>query len=275
MKAFRLLALGYALLAMLVAPAWLAADEQSLPTVPQAVDDTAGTADDVLDVAEDAATAAEDEATGDAESRADRRNERDARRKQRDAGPTQRAAAREERPEKPRSDRPSANAAQSSSVTITDFEFSPATITVNVGDTVTWTNEGPTMHTATAEDGSFDTGNLEQGESGSATFNDAGTIPYICTPHPFMKGRVVVRAANTGGGGTGGGTGGGAGGGGSGDGSTDTQVDDGSGVAGVDSGSDDDGSGLPATGFEALLIALLGLATLGAGILLRARMEAS
>ena len=56
------------------------------------------------------------------------------------------------------------------------------------GDTVTWSNNGPTGHSATANDGSFDTGILQKGSSGSHTFSQAGTFSYICTPHPFMKG---------------------------------------------------------------------------------------
>jgi plastocyanin len=81
--------------------------------------------------------------------------------------------------------------------TISDFKFSPATITVHVGDTITWTNNGPTAHTATASNGSFDTGVLKKGESGSHTFTQAGTIAYICSIHPFMHGTVVVLASAT------------------------------------------------------------------------------
>ena len=146
-------------------------------------------------------------------------------------------------------------------MTIRDFEFSPSSVTVNEGDTITWTNEGPTVHTATAEDGSFDTGSLRKGESGSATFTSAGTISYICTPHPNMTGTVVVQAASAG-------SDNGA------DGSSDgTGSTDDGGVAGDDAGSTDTGSGLPDTGGEALSIALLGLATIGLGMLLRRRRE--
>src|SRR5215210_1753329 len=56
---------------------------------------------------------------------------------------------------------PKAIAAASGSVTIADFSFTPATITVNQGDTVTWNNNGPTPHSATAAGGSFDTGILQ------------------------------------------------------------------------------------------------------------------
>jgi plastocyanin len=99
---------------------------------------------------------------------------------------------------------PKAIAAASGSVTIADFSFTPATITINQGDTVTWINDGPTPHSATANNGSFDTGILKKGGSGSHTFNEAGSFSYYCKPHPFMKGTVVVQASQTGGGKTGG-----------------------------------------------------------------------
>jgi LPXTG-motif cell wall-anchored protein len=117
------------------------------------------------------------------------------------------------------------------------------------------------VHTATAEDGSFDTGTLRKGESGSATFTQAGTINYICSPHPYMKGKVVVQAATSGSGDSGGST------------DTGSTDDDGSAIAGEETSSSDDGSGLPSTGGETLSILLLGAATLGFGMLLRRRRE--
>jgi plastocyanin len=75
--------------------------------------------------------------------------------------------------------------------TISDFKFTPASITIHVGDTITWVNNGPTDHTAT-DSGVFDTGLLHKGQSASHTFNQAGTFAYICTLHPFMHGTVVV-----------------------------------------------------------------------------------
>jgi plastocyanin len=85
--------------------------------------------------------------------------------------------------------------AASHTILISDFTFAPATLTVTVGDTVTWTNMDPVIHTATANSGAFDTGDLAQGESGSITFTEAGTFSYICTPHPSMTGTIVVQAA--------------------------------------------------------------------------------
>ncbi len=90
-----------------------------------------------------------------------------------------------------------AHAAGDPSDTISDYQFSPASLTVNAGDTVTWTNAGPTEHTATARNGSFDTGLLKKGQSASHTFTQPGTYAYICTIHPFMHGTIVVLAAST------------------------------------------------------------------------------
>jgi plastocyanin len=155
-------------------------------------------------------------------------------------------------------DEPRASAAASTTVTIKDFDFTPAAITVNVGDTVTWTNDGPTAHSATASNGSFDTGIYGAGESRSHTFDQAGTFAYICTPHPFMKGTVTVQAAATQGGG---------------DGATDgdtgsTGSTAGTGTTGTGS-TDSGGSGLPATGLDAGSLLLLGLGALALGAWLR------
>jgi amicyanin len=84
-------------------------------------------------------------------------------------------------------------AAMTHEVEIVDFAFSPATVTIAVGDTVTWTNADAVAHTATGA--GFDSGLLEQGESYSVTFTAPGTYDYLCTPHPTMTGRIVVQAA--------------------------------------------------------------------------------
>ena len=88
-----------------------------------------------------------------------------------------------------------ARAAGDPGVTIADFHFSPATTTVHVGDTVTWANNGPSAHSATATNGSFNTGILKPGHSASHTFTQAGTFAYVCEIHPFMHGTIVVLAA--------------------------------------------------------------------------------
>jgi plastocyanin len=87
-----------------------------------------------------------------------------------------------------------ATPALAAEVAIQDFSFEPQTVGVEVGGSVTWTNEDNVTHTVTAEDGSFDSGNLNQGESATVTFDDAGTFPYFCQIHPFMRGTVQVGA---------------------------------------------------------------------------------
>jgi plastocyanin len=82
-------------------------------------------------------------------------------------------------------------------VDIRDFAFSPRTVEIRVGDTVRWRNRDSVEHSATARNGSFDTGLLSEGESASVRFTTAGTYRYVCTPHPDMTGTVVVRAAGT------------------------------------------------------------------------------
>jgi len=93
---------------------------------------------------------------------------------------------------------PSAVMAADQDVQIVGFQFEPATVEVEVGDSVTWTNGDEAPHTATADDGSFDTGTLEQGASGSVTFDTAGSFSYFCAIHPDMMGTVTVAEAGGG-----------------------------------------------------------------------------
>jgi plastocyanin len=71
--------------------------------------------------------------------------------------------------------------------------YAPAQLEVRVGTTVVWTNDAPLAHTVTADDASFDSGLIDAGKRWSYTFTRAGRFPFHCTPHPFMKGVVVVR----------------------------------------------------------------------------------
>jgi MYXO-CTERM domain-containing protein len=80
-------------------------------------------------------------------------------------------------------------------VDIAGFAFSPQTVTIAVGDTVTWTNADAQGHTATANDGSFDTGTIASNTSKSATFATAGTFAYHCKIHPTMTATIVVAGA--------------------------------------------------------------------------------
>ena len=70
--------------------------------------------------------------------------------------------------------------------------YSPNPIEVKVGETVTWVNDDSTIHTATSNDGSFDSDILRRGQSFSYTFDEEGEYPYFCTLHPKMVGKVVV-----------------------------------------------------------------------------------
>ena len=91
--------------------------------------------------------------------------------------------------------------AADSGVTIAGFAFDPAAVTIQVGNVVTWTNQDSVPHTATASDGSFDTGQLANGAFETVTFDTAGTFAYVCSIHAQMTGSVIVEAAATTGGG--------------------------------------------------------------------------
>ena len=146
---------------------------------------------------------------------------------------------------------PNARAAASGGVTISGFAFHPSALTVHVGDTISWTNDDSASHTATADDGSFDTGTLERGRSGSHTFTRAGTFAYHCTIHPSMHGTVTVLAAASGSAPAGGSTGAPAPG------------------ATAPAAPAASAPTLPNTGVDALGLALAGLGLLVAGLALR------
>jgi plastocyanin len=78
-------------------------------------------------------------------------------------------------------------------VTIDGLKYSPATVEIEVGDTVVWENKDDRQHTVTAEDGSFDSGKLRTGKSYSKTFDKAGKYAYGSDPSPRTKGVVVVK----------------------------------------------------------------------------------
>ena len=80
-------------------------------------------------------------------------------------------------------------------VEIDDLAYSPPTVTIQVGETVTWINGDDIAHTATDADGSFDTEEIAPGTSVSVLFDTVGTSSYACTIHPQMTGTVVVEAA--------------------------------------------------------------------------------
>ena len=79
------------------------------------------------------------------------------------------------------------------------FTFSPATITIKAGTTVTWKNVTTVAHTVTSDDGgkTFDSGTSKpvaaQTGTFTFTFKTPGTFTYHCSFHPFMKGTVIVQ----------------------------------------------------------------------------------
>jgi plastocyanin len=70
--------------------------------------------------------------------------------------------------------------------------FSPSTITVTAGTTITWTNKDAVTHNVTSNPALFSSGAMGNGATYSFTFPDKGTFSYTCTIHPSMKGTVVV-----------------------------------------------------------------------------------
>ncbi len=89
-------------------------------------------------------------------------------------------------------------------VSIVDFGYSPASITVTMGTTVTWTNTGGVIHSVTSDTGAFDSSPscpsgacIDPGSSYSHTFATAGTFAYHCRVHSNMHGTIIVKAAVT------------------------------------------------------------------------------
>ncbi len=80
-------------------------------------------------------------------------------------------------------------------VTIVDFAFEPATLEVSAGATVSWTNTGQVVHTVTADNGAFNSGEMSPGATVTGTFNTPGTYTYHCSIHPDMTGTLIVTAA--------------------------------------------------------------------------------
>ena len=78
-------------------------------------------------------------------------------------------------------------------VKVDNFSFGPATLTVAVGTTVTWTNRDDIPHTIVSNDKVFKSKVLDTDEKFSFTFTKAGTYPYFCSIHPKMTGSVVVQ----------------------------------------------------------------------------------
>jgi plastocyanin len=84
----------------------------------------------------------------------------------------------------------------SSAVTVQNFAFAPNSVTITVGDSISWTNRDAAAHSAKFSDRV--TPVLSQGQSATLLFTTAGTFPYICGIHgTSMQGTIIVRAAAT------------------------------------------------------------------------------
>jgi plastocyanin len=76
------------------------------------------------------------------------------------------------------------------------YSYSPKTVYVNVGESVTWTNDSDAPHTVTSDSGDeLASENLAEDDTFDHTFSATGTFAYHCTIHDYMKGSVVVLAA--------------------------------------------------------------------------------
>jgi plastocyanin len=84
-------------------------------------------------------------------------------------------------------------AAAANEVLIGDYEFIPATLTVSVGTTVTWSNRDDEAHTVNSTTDVFKSAPLDTDEKFSFKFTAPGTYPYYCKLHPQMKGQIVVQ----------------------------------------------------------------------------------
>src|SRR5574341_1112351 len=95
----------------------------------------------------------------------------------------------------------SASGLFAASVSIVDFQFTPGNLTIAVGTSVTWTNNGSTTHTVTSgtpgsPSGLFDSGNRNPGQTFTRTFTQPGIFPYFCRIHTSMTATITVVCAN-------------------------------------------------------------------------------
>lgn len=88
-----------------------------------------------------------------------------------------------------------ATGAETHSIPIAQYQYQPASMTVRVGDVVTWTNQDQAPHDVVA--GTFRSPMLSTGQSWSYTFTQPGTFDYVCSVHPDMRARILVLAAET------------------------------------------------------------------------------
>jgi len=89
-------------------------------------------------------------------------------------------------------DAPAHAAAAATTVKIENFTFEPQTLTIHAGTTITWVNDDDKDHTVVADDGSFESDNLGNGDKFKFTFKKKGKFSYHCKYHPREKGVVIV-----------------------------------------------------------------------------------
>jgi plastocyanin len=87
----------------------------------------------------------------------------------------------------------SAAEAQSNSVVMKNFDFSPMSLTIKAGSSVTWKNLDGEPHTVTSVDGLFRSGALDQNDSFTFKFDKPGTYKYVCSIHPRMMAAIIVK----------------------------------------------------------------------------------
>jgi len=87
------------------------------------------------------------------------------------------------------------NAAETREVVIDNYKFAPADLTIPVGTTVTWVNHDAEVHTVTAADSpkSFKSSGMDTDDKFSFTFTKPGSYSYICSVHPYMMAKIIVR----------------------------------------------------------------------------------
>lgn len=97
-------------------------------------------------------------------------------------------------PVEPVAEVPSREAEKAQVVDMKGYAFKPSELVIGKGETVTWTNRDYASHSVTSDSGKeLDSGLLSRGQSYSHKFNEAGTYPYHCSPHPSMKGKIIVK----------------------------------------------------------------------------------
>ncbi|HEX8967199.1 MAG TPA: PQQ-binding-like beta-propeller repeat protein [Chloroflexota bacterium] len=78
------------------------------------------------------------------------------------------------------------------SIAVADYSFLPSRVQIPAGTTLTWTNRGSVIHTATDNHQAWDTGDISPGASASVEFDTPGTYSFTCKPHPWMYGQIIV-----------------------------------------------------------------------------------